>query len=137
MNSSQQSQARTRVFARVIGPYLVIVAATAVARSSSMRTLLSQFYANSVWPWVTGVFVLLGGLIVVALHQYWRGAAAIIVSILGWMTALKGLSLLAFPHTFSSVLDSAGWWRTTMVILGLVGLYLTYVGWSQAAADDK
>ena len=113
MSSSQQSQARTRMFARVIGPFLVIVTATAVGRASDMRTLLSQFGANSVWPWVTGAFVLLSGLVVIALHQCWRGTAEVIVSVLGWLTAVKGLFLMTLPHTYLSAANSAvgatGW----------------------------
>lgn len=136
MSSSQQSQARTRMFARVIGPFLVIVTATAVGRASDMRTLLSQFGANSVWPWVTGAFVLLSGLVVIALHQCWRGTAEVIVSVLGWVTAVKGLFLMAFPHTYLSAANSAvgatGWWVSSFIVMGLVGLYLAYVGWAPA-----
>lgn len=101
---SQQSQTRTRLFARVLGPFLVIVDITAVAaRPSDMRAVLSEFVANPLWAWVAGSFVLLGGLTIVALHQYWRGAAAIIVSLVGWLVVLRGVLLLAFPQTFVSV----------------------------------
>jgi hypothetical protein len=134
MSTSQQSEARTRLFARVLGPYLVIVTLAALARASQMRTLASEFGANPVWAFVTGAFILLSGLIVVALHQYWRGAAAIIVSVLGWMTVAKGVSLLAIPQTYISAVNSAVdpsiWWRVGFVIVALVGLYLTYVGWA-------
>jgi hypothetical protein len=132
MNTSHQSEVRTRMFARVLGPYLVIITLTAVARASQMRTLASEFGANPVWAFVTGAFILLSGLIVVALHQYWRSAAAIIVSVLGWMTAVKGLALLAFPQTYISTVNSAvdaAWWRVGFVVIALVGVYLTYVGW--------
>ena len=136
MSASQQTQIRTRMFARVLGPFLVIVTATAVARAPHMRTLLSEFAAHSVWPWVTGAFILLTGLVVIALHQYWRGAAEVIVSLLGWMTALKGLFLLAFPQTYlsaaSSAVDAVTWWRSGFVVFALIGLYLTYVGWAPA-----
>jgi hypothetical protein len=136
MNSSQQTQATTRMFARVIGPFLVIVTATAVARASAMRTLLTEFRANSVWPWVTGAFVLLTGLVVVALHQYWRGAPAIIVSVLGWLTALKGFFLMAFAQTYlsfaSSAVDAVTWWRAGFIAMALVGLYLIFIGWIPA-----
>jgi len=133
MNTSPQSETRTRMFARVFGPYLVIITMTAVARASQMRTIASEFGANPVWAFVTGAFILLTGLIVVALHQYWRGAAAIIVSVLGWMTAVKGLALLAFSHAYISSVNSAVdavWWRVGFVAIALVGVYLTYVGWA-------
>jgi hypothetical protein len=90
MSPSRQTQAATRMFARVIGPFLVIITATVIARAADMRMLATEFRADSLWPWVTGAFVLLCGLIVVAFHQKWRGAPAIIVSLLGWLTTLKG-----------------------------------------------
>ena len=133
MSSSQQAEARTRMFARVLGPYLVIVTATAMARASQMRTLATEFGANSVWPYVTGAFILLSGLIVVALHQYWRGAAAIIVSILGWMSTAKGFFLMAFPASYisavKSAVDAGNGWIAGFTVIALVGVYLTYVGW--------
>jgi hypothetical protein len=43
MDASQKSQARTRVFSRVLGPFLVIADATAIARASDIPSLLAQF----------------------------------------------------------------------------------------------
>ena len=136
MNVSQQLQPRTRMFSRVLGPFLVIADVTAIARASDMQKLLSQFEANSLWTWVTGAFILILGLIIVAGHQYWRGAAAIIVSVLGWLVTLRGLLLLAFPEAFVSVAHSMiglqAWWVAVCIAFALVGLFLTYVGWAPA-----
>ncbi len=136
MSASELSQARTRMFARALGPFLVIVDVTALARASQMRALLSEFTATSLWPWVGGAFILLAGLFIIAGHPYWRGAAAIIVSLLGWLIALRGLFLLAFPDTFVSLanrmIGAEAWWRAVCVAFVLVGLYLTYVGWMPA-----
>jgi hypothetical protein len=123
------------MFSRVLGPFLVIADVTAIARASDMQSLLAQFEANSLWTWVAGAFVLVFGLIVVAAHQCWRGAAAIIVSSLGWLITLRGLLLLSFPQAFVSVahnvIGAQGWWVALCVAFALVGLYLTYVGWVQ------
>jgi hypothetical protein len=136
MNSSEQQQNRTRLFARALGPFFFIVTVTAAARASDMRTLVSDFGANPAWPWVTGAFLLMGGLVVIALHQYWRSAAAVIVSVLGWVLALRGLFLMAFPQTFMSAVNNAvgktALWVTVDLLVALVGLYLTYVGWRPA-----
>lgn len=121
------------MFARVFGPYLVIVCGVAVTHIAGMRTLVAEFDVNSVWAWVTGAFVLLCGLIVIALHPYWRGAAAVTISLLGWATALKGLFILAFPGSYKSfadsILGSDVWWRGSLLVMVLVGIYLTAVGW--------
>ncbi|BBZ46823.1 hypothetical protein [Mycobacterium parmense] len=134
MDATQQSAIRTRILSRALGPFLVIVDVTAVARASDMQALLSQFEANSMWTFVTGAFILLIGLFIVAAHQVWRGAAAITVSLLGWLIVLRGLLLVAFPRAFISMANSMigahGWWAGICIALALVGLYLTYVGWA-------
>lgn len=139
MSPSPQSQVRTRMFARVVGPFLATVTATAAVRASDMRTLLSEFEENPLWAWVAGAFILLFGLVAIALHQQWQGAAAIIVSVVGWLVALKGLFLMVFPHTLISVantaIDATGWWRAGFVVFALIGLYLTYVGWMPAQSQ--
>jgi hypothetical protein len=136
MKSSPEPQHRTRMFARVLGPFLFISCVTAVVRASDMRTIVTDFGANPVWPWVAGAFILVGGLIIVALHQCWRGAAAIVVSLMGWLLVLRGLFVLSFPRAFmslaNSVLDASALWRTVCVCFALIGLYLTYVGWQPA-----
>lgn len=134
MNTSRQVQDRTRLFARVLGPFLVIVDVAAVLRASDMRTLLADFSANSVWPWVSGAFILICGLVIVALHQHWHGVAAIIVSALGWLIVARAVFLLAFPDAFMSLADNmigaTAWWMTVCGLAALVGVYLTYVGWA-------
>jgi hypothetical protein len=136
MSSSQESQHSTRMFARVLGPFLIISCVTAVVRASDMRALVTDFGANPVWPWVTGAFIMVGGLIIVALHQYWRGAAAVVISVMGWLLVLRGFFLLAFPTAFmsmaNSMLEASALWRTVCVCFALIGLGLTCVGWMPA-----
>jgi hypothetical protein len=125
------------MFARVLGPFFVIVSATAGVRAAEMSSLLSAFAANALWSWMAGSFVLAGGLVVAALHSYWRGPAAIVVSILGWLMTLRGLLLLAFPKAFismaNSVIAMGDLWRAICIGFTMVGLYLTYVGWMPAS----
>ena len=100
---SVRLQHRTRMFARVLGPFFTIAATVVILRSPDMRQLLSEFTASDVWPWVTGASILMGGIAIVAFHQVWRGPAAIIVSVLGWLFVARGIFLLAFPDAFASV----------------------------------
>ncbi|WP_409436364.1 hypothetical protein [Mycobacterium sp. SMC-14] len=134
MSVSEQSQARTRMFARVIGPFLLILTATAIFRAPQVWERVSDYGTDPLLLWVAGAFTLLAGLIVVAFHPYWRGAAAIFVSVTGWITALKGFALTVFPDAGMSAANIAmraeGWARAAYVVFALVGLYLTYVGWA-------
>ncbi len=133
MTTSHGLHPRTRIMARILGPYLIIVPVTAVVRASLMSEIVAGFTADPVWAWVTGAFVLLAGLAVIAVHPYWRGAAAIIVSVTGWLMTLKGVSLLAFSQTYldaaSNAIGVGVLWRTIELCVAVAGLYLTYTGW--------
>jgi len=133
MSVSEQPQARTRLFARVIGPFLLILTATAIFRAPQVWERASDYGTDPLLLWVAGAFTLLAGLIVVALHPYWRGAAAIFVSVTGWITAIKGFALSVFPDagmsTANIAMHAEGWTRAAYVLFALIGLYLTYVGW--------
>ena len=132
MNTSMESE-RTRLFARVLGPYFVIAMAVYAAKSPDLPTLLESFGSDPMLPWTTGAFTLLTGLVIVALHQVWSGAAAIIISVTGWLTVLKGVVILGFPSVYDnmadSITDATALIMTQAVVVGVIGLYLTYVGW--------
>ncbi len=133
MSATPEARARTRAFARVIGPFLVIVLAIIAVRAPSVGTILPAFFGNAALVWITGAMMLLGGLLIIAHHQYWSSLAAILISLFGWFVALRGLTLLAAPQLIKSGAAVA----TNMMpivqigfgLLMLIGLWLTFVGW--------
>jgi uncharacterized membrane protein len=135
VSASQEAQIRTRMFARVLGTFFAIVPTTVAIRGSYMQTLFTEFKANPMWPWLYGAILLMFGLVIIAFHQYWRSPAAIIVSVVGWFLAIRGVLLLTVPHAYSAAGDAIYSSGATAVIwvlficLALAGLYLTYVGW--------
>jgi hypothetical protein len=135
MSTSEQAQVRTRMFARALGPFFTIVPTTVAVRGAYMRTLFTEFKANPMWPWLFGAILLIAGLVIIAFHQYWRSPAAIIVSLVGWFLAIRGVLLLTVPQAYnaagnavySSGANAAIW--AVFLCLASAGLYLTYVGW--------
>jgi hypothetical protein len=127
------------MFARVLGPFFTIVAIVVALRAPDMRQLLAEFTASDVWPWVTGAFTLMGGIAVVAFHQLWRDPAAVIISVMGWLLVVRGTVLLAFPDAFASLanrmIGAVGVWSAVYVVMALIGLYLTYVGWKPVRGE--
>lgn len=133
MNISPQADSRTRAFARVLGPLLGILSVAVLLRTDNLMPIVSEFTASAVWPWVTGVFVTAAGIAVVTFHRTWRGATALIVSLLGWMMLVKGVLLLIVPSSLDSVANRlVGATAAVPVVyslLALVSLYLSYMGW--------
>jgi uncharacterized membrane protein len=147
MSTSEQAQVRTRMFARALGPFFTIVPTTVAIRGAYMRTLFTEFKANPMWPWLFGAILLMFGLVIIAFHQYWRSPAAIIVSVVGWFLAIRGVLLLTVPAAYDAAGDAvyssgatAAIW-VVFVCLALSGLYLTYVGWKpelgRPSAQDR
>ena len=143
MSTPGQSQIRTRMFARTLGPFFAIVPTTVAVRGSYMQTLFTEFKANPMWPWLYGAILLMFGLVIIAFHQYWRSPAAVILSVVGWIMALRGVLLLTVPQAYKAAGNAvyssgatAGIW-VVGICLGLVGLYLTYVGWKPEPREPK
>ena len=131
MPATPEARARTRDYARVIGPFLVIVPAIAAVRAPNTGTALTDFFANAALAWITGG--LLSGLLIIAHHQYWSSLAAILISLFGWYLALRGLVLLAAPQLIESAAGAAMNMmpivRIGFGLLFLIGLWVTFVGW--------
>ncbi|EUA20668.1 putative membrane protein [Mycobacterium xenopi 3993] len=121
----------------MLGPFIAVVPAVVAIRAGTLRDQLSSFSEDPMWPWVLGALLFLGGLFVVAFHQYWRSVAAVIISLFGWFLLLRGLTLLAAPQLIVNGAESATETSSAAVIvvrvvfglLALCGVYLAYVGW--------
>ncbi len=133
MAATAEADRRTRAFARVIGPYVAVITGDIALRQLTNKTFLDAFYINPVTVWETGAMLLLMGLIVIAFHQYWSRPTAVLVSLVGWVLALRGLALLWVPHFYetatSGVIAMTTPLRAGFGLLTLIGLWLTYAGW--------
>ena len=139
MAATQESQARTRAFARVIGPWLVIVPGIIALRAADMNALASEFFKSGLFVWFAGALLLFGGLLIIAFHQCWSSVAAAFISLFGWILVLRGLILMAAPRLYERVgmaLEAVSAVRLIFGVLVAVGLYLTYVGWLARPASN-
>ncbi|MBV8118680.1 MAG: hypothetical protein JO081_01925 [Alphaproteobacteria bacterium] len=140
MPATGESQARTRGFARVIGPWLVIVPSIIVVRASGMGALASDFFKSDLFVWCAGALLPFAGLLIIAFHQHRSSVAAVMISLFGWILALRGLVLQAAPKLYeraATAMDSIVLVRLIFGVLVAIGLYLTYVGWIAESASPS
>ena len=132
MSATPESQARTRAFARIIGPWLVIVPGLIAVHAVDMGVFAADFFKSDLFVWFAGALMLFAGLLIIAFHQYWSSLAAVLVSLFGWILALRGVLLLAALGLYErvrTVLIAPSLIRSIFGVLLVIGLYLTYVGW--------
>jgi hypothetical protein len=125
--------ARTRTLARIVGPYLIVMAAALFARQDTMDLLLPAFMQDGPLVFAAGAFTLMAGLTMIALHHHWTGASAAVLSLIGVVAALKGAMLMIAPTLgaglTATVVRAAPVLLLVAAVLLLVGAWLTYVGW--------
>jgi uncharacterized membrane protein HdeD (DUF308 family) len=68
---TRRSEARTRVFARVLGPFLTLVPGLVIVRAADVGAILQAFFQNQALVWVVGAFLLVAGLVIIAHRQHW------------------------------------------------------------------
>jgi hypothetical protein len=131
MPATSESRARTRAFARVIGPYVAIIPTIIAVRAPEMGSL--HFFESPIIVWFAGALLFGSGLFIIANHQYWSSAAAIAISLFGWFLALRGVALLIAPDAMQRGVDASQDMiplvRVGFGALAAVGVWLTFVGW--------
>jgi hypothetical protein len=91
-----------------------------------------RFLQSDLFVWFAGALLLFAGLLIIAFHQYWPSAAAVMISVFGWILALRGLLLMAGPDLYERAamsMDVMSLVRLIFSVLVAIGLYLTCVGW--------
>jgi hypothetical protein len=127
---------RTIFLSRLIGLYCILAAASMGVRKASVIQTVVALLHDGPLMFILGVLTLSAGLAMVLAHNRWSGAAEAVVTIVGWITLLKGLLFLfltpeAEADLFLTKLHYEQFFFLYLAISFLIGLYLTYAGFSQ------
>jgi vacuolar-type H+-ATPase subunit I/STV1 len=107
-------------------------------KQATVETVTALLHDPSMM-FVLGVFTLAAGLAMVLAHNIWSGGAlAVVVTLLGWLTLIKGLLFLLLPRDveaefFLRRLHYDQLFYLYMVISLVIGIYLTYGGFTSAS----
>ena len=128
---------RTRLMARIVGPFLLILGAALALRAHTLRPLLDAFLRDSPLLLLTGFVTLAVGLVMITAHNSWGNPPAVVISLLGWLTTLRGALLLLAPDVVvklaSAALQSSIFPLLAGAVTALIGLWLAFAGWSARA----
>ncbi len=123
---------RTVFLARLFGLYCLVMGAALLMQRDAYPATVTAMMADAPLVLTLGVFALFAGLALVLLHNIWSGGALpIIITLLGWLTLIKGAMLLLLPPARLSALYaavSADAFLISGVLTFLLGVYLTAAG---------
>jgi len=125
---------RTIFLSRLIGLYCIVIALSMMTRGQSTVETVTALLQNPSMMLIVGIITLAAGLAVVLAHNKWSGGAlVVIVTLVGWITLIKGLSLLFLPHEmevrlFLGRLHYRQLFYMYTAFSLVLGVYLTYGG---------
>ena len=121
----------TLLLAQIFGLYFLIVGVVLVVRHKTLPQIINSLLTNEGLMFFAGVFILLLGLLLVLVHNSWEAGLAWIITLIAWLTLIKGVLYMLFPSVLASI---ANWFNTRGlyawggVVAIIVGLYLTSQG---------
>ena len=120
--------------AQILGPLYIIVAISIFADTDFYVRLIKEFVASPALLYMGGIMALTFGLIILAFHYQWDGALNVIVSLIGWLGVIKGVSLLVFPKPFialsEAIVKEESSLRIEAVFVLVLGGFLTLKGFA-------
>ena len=120
---------------QIFGLYLLIVGVSLLINHKKLRRVFDDIEDHYFVVFTMGLFVLLLGLLLVLNHNIWEGEIwVIIVTIISWLTFLKGVAIVLLPiSSFNKIvknINNDNFYRIAALSSMILGIYLTYIGFS-------
>lgn len=135
---TETQTATTRFCARVVGPLMVLIGAVVIARAADLVLLVPAILGDGPLAFITGVFTLICGLVLIAAHHHWNSAPAIAISLLAVLTIVRGVTLLFAPSLLTGLVHQVLNLGPGAIVAGIVafvlGIWLSFVGWFAKAS---
>jgi hypothetical protein len=131
---------RTVFISRMLGLYCLIVSLIMFTHKSAMVGIENTLVHTPPMLFIGGIITLVAGLTIVLSHNVWSGGALpVTITLLGWISLIKGVLLLS-PGTTVEFWDSFEYERLFYLyasISFILGAYLTYGGFRTPRAKPN
>jgi putative exporter of polyketide antibiotics len=130
---------RTIFLSRLIGLYCILVSLAMIVQKQSTVATVKSMIQDAPLMLFIGIMVTVAGLAIVLAHNVWSGgAAAVIVTLLGWTALIKGALFLFLPiearaNFYLGTLHYEQFFYLYVGFSLLLGVYLTFEGFKSAA----
>lgn len=119
--------------AKIVGLYLGIIALAMLIHGKSFRKRIPEM-STPAFTFVGGAMALLLGLLIVISHNIWVADWPVLITILGWMTLIKGVVRLLISKASNKInkvyAKNSAVYYVTVVILLVIGAYLSFMGFT-------
>ena len=131
---------RTLFLSRLLGLFFLICGLAMLVHKQVFTDAIATASGNPIAMLWISLIISLAGLAMVLAHNVWsKSPVAVIVTLLGWLTLIKGIAYLFLPTRwlegfFQAVLNCGGYVYIATAFLLVLGAYLTYEGFKSRPA---
>jgi len=123
----------TIFLAKLLGLYCIIVALAMMTRKQNAVAAIKAIIANPPLLLLAEVISLACGLAMIIGHNIWSGGVLpVVVTLVGWLMAVRGAGLLALsPSATAKLVEALRYEQLFYFYMGgtlVLGLYLTWLG---------
>ncbi len=86
------------ILGQVLGLFFIIMGFLLLLRKKFLFKMFKDIKHDEGWLFLFGVLTSILGLLIIFSHNIWQDAWRIVITLIGWITLLKGLNLLFFPE---------------------------------------
>lgn len=131
---------RTLFLSRLLGLFFLVCGLAMIVHNRVFTGAIATIPGNPMAMLWISLLLSLAGLAMVLVHNMWsKCPVVIIVTLLGWLTLIKGIAYLFLPakwlgEFFQAMLNSGAYVVSAAAFLLLLGAYLTYEGFKPRPA---
>ena len=122
--------------AQIFGLYFILAGVAILIRPTATDELL-RLFANKNTTFLSGFIALLVGVPLVLLHNVWDGSWRVVITVLVWLTLLKGVARIYLQDLVASWADTLTAYprmvRHMVWLLIFLGVYLVSIGFGWVA----
>jgi hypothetical protein len=129
---------RTIYLGRLIGLYCVLLALAMIShKQATVETIIALMHDAPVLL-LASMVAMAAGLAIILGHNVWSGGALpVVVTLVGWISLIKGVILLFLPPAYSlayfEALHYGQFFYAYMSVTLAIGIYLTFSSFSSPA----
>lgn len=123
----------TQFFSQFFGIYLIVLGLAWLMRRELFLAAIEDLTENPGLSLFGSVFAFMMGLVIVLIHNKWEMSHALVITIFGYLTLLKGITGLLFPEFRKKVAKAMLQSNAINLFIFLwmiLGGYLTYMGFA-------
>ncbi len=134
-------QTRTIYLSRLIGLSCILISLPMLIYRQATVDSAAGLWHNPPLMLIVGIFTVIAGLAMILAHNLWSGGALpVMVTLVGWLTLVKGMLILLLPSGADTEI-MLSWLRDPVLFYVcltpslLLGIYLIYEGFRPRAGS--